>query len=211
MKHTTEQLNKIYQGLPEDLKDIIASVDSTTIIQDVGGKYNLHIDQIGELGSETGLVLMGITPPAQFVTNLASRMKVDRLIANEIANEINEKIFSRVRESLKKAQTLNVEPEKTATEEVSGIPDTDTTERMKQDTLKAIEKPESIPVKTRFPESSVQQKSFEKLDIIKERLSSPVIIPKSETTVAKPTEEPRSITHIPPQKQKQVDPYREII
>ncbi len=101
-KLTTEQLKEVYMKLPNDLKEAILSVDSTQVIEKVGKKYNLMIDKIGELADETGLVMLGLTPPREYIPNLSRRLGIDRESAKKIAEEINLQVFSKVRESLKK-------------------------------------------------------------------------------------------------------------
>jgi hypothetical protein len=101
-KYTPEQLREIYLKLPEDLKDAIFSVDSAEIIQAISKKYNLAIDKTGELADETGLVMLGLSHPKDFISNLSRRLQADKETAEKIAGEINSQIFVKVRESLKK-------------------------------------------------------------------------------------------------------------
>lgn len=105
-KFTQEQLKEIYKKLPGDLKDAIFSVDSAKIIQETGKKYGLTIDKIGELADETGLVMLGLSAPSQFIPNLAVRLNVNKETARKIAADINTQIFAKVRESLKKVHGI---------------------------------------------------------------------------------------------------------
>ncbi len=85
----------------------MASMDSTNNIRAIGNKYALHVDQIGELGDEIGLVMLGLTKTGDFVTHLIARLGLDRPVAEAIAREVNEQIFLKIRESL---QALHNEP-----------------------------------------------------------------------------------------------------
>jgi hypothetical protein len=109
-KLTSQQLKEIYQKLPEDLKDAMFSVDSAEIIQSLGKKYNLAIDKTGELADETGLVMLGLTHPRDFISNLSQRLGVDKETARKIAEEINQQIFAKVRDSLKKIHGIGAAP-----------------------------------------------------------------------------------------------------
>ena len=51
---------------------------------------------------EAGYVMLGVTHPNDFIGNLAERLEVDKEKARAIAQEINEQIFKKVRESLRK-------------------------------------------------------------------------------------------------------------
>lgn len=102
MDYTQAQLKKIYSTLPEDLKNAMFSVETSDIIQSISKKHSLHIDQMGELAAETGLVLLGLTRPENYIKNLGNRLNIDLKQAREIAMQVNIEIFSKVKESLKK-------------------------------------------------------------------------------------------------------------
>jgi len=109
-KLTPQQLREIYLKLPEDLKAAIFNVNSADIIQAIGKKYNLTIDKIGEVADETGLVMLGLTHPNNFISNLAERLKIDKESARKIAEEVNSQIFAKVRESLRKIYGIQPPP-----------------------------------------------------------------------------------------------------
>lgn len=98
-----------YKKLPKDLQEAILSVDSAEKIRAIGEKYHLAIDKMGEMADETGLVMLGLTSPREFIPNLASRLNVDKEMARKIAEEINSQVFVRVRESLKKVHAIKEE------------------------------------------------------------------------------------------------------
>ena len=95
-----------YAELLEDLQKALFAPETTEAIRAAGKKYELTLDKVGELGDETGLVMMGITPPSDYVKNLIQRLGVAPEKAKAIAEEINQKIFQPVRESLKKVHGL---------------------------------------------------------------------------------------------------------
>lgn len=101
MKYTQQEIQEKYKTLPEELKNAIFSVESADIIQVVSRKYGLHIDQMGELASETGYVLLGFTKPENYIKNLKDRLQIDSQNAKDIALEINSQIFSKVKDFLK--------------------------------------------------------------------------------------------------------------
>jgi len=61
-------------------------------------------DQISELVDEVGLTMIGLTPEVMFVNNIARRMRVDMSKAMLIARDINQQIFDKMRDSLKKIE-----------------------------------------------------------------------------------------------------------
>jgi hypothetical protein len=110
-KYTPEQLLEFYKKLPKDLQEAIINIDTPGIIQAIGKKYNLPIDKTGELADETGLVMLGLTHPNNFISNLTQRLDTDKETARKIGEEINNQIFAKVRESLKKVHEINPTPE----------------------------------------------------------------------------------------------------
>lgn len=149
-KLTPQQLKELYEKLPEDLREAIFSVDSTEAIHVAGQKYNLTVDKIGELADETGLVMLGLTHPKDFIANLAKRLNADKETARKIADEINTQIFSKVRESLKKihGETSDVFP-----------PTSDV--KAREEILKEIEKPEMPEILQGMHEPPKPESSFE--------------------------------------------------
>ncbi|QQG42709.1 MAG: hypothetical protein HYW15_00580 [Candidatus Giovannonibacteria bacterium] len=101
-----EEIIAKYQELPEDLQKALVSSFFSNAITDAGKKFGLAIDKIGELAEETGFVMLGVTPPSEYVKNLTGRLGVAPEKARAIAEEINQKVFQPVRESLKKIHGL---------------------------------------------------------------------------------------------------------
>jgi hypothetical protein len=105
------KIKEIYEKLPEDLKEAIFSVETSDIIQEVSKKNNLIVDKMGILAEEVGLVILGLTPFASFVSNLATRLEIVKERADAIAKEINERIFVKIRISMRGAQEKREEQE----------------------------------------------------------------------------------------------------
>ena len=103
---TEEQITQMYDNLPEDLKDVIFGLEMNEIVEKIGRENQLNIEQIGDLANETGMVMLGVTHPNEFIGNLADRLEVDKEKARAIAQEINEQIFKKVRESLLKIHNI---------------------------------------------------------------------------------------------------------
>jgi len=139
INYNTQQIRGIYSKLPNDIKEAIFSVDVSDKIIDIGKKHKLAVDKIGIIGNETSRVMLGVTHPNEFIGNLTERLEVDKEKARAIAGEINEQIFKKVRESLRKIHNMRDEEKE---QEVS-----DVRHRMsnvnRADILKEIEKDHS--------------------------------------------------------------------
>ena len=106
---TTEQ----YKKLPQALKTALFSDDTTEKIFTIGKKNKLTVEQMGILADETGLVILGITKPEDYGTNLAKRLLSKPDLTNNIVAEVNEKILGSLREELNKLHSPAVAPQAT--------------------------------------------------------------------------------------------------
>ena len=109
---TEEQIAQMYDNLPEDIKDAIFGLEMNEIVEKIGRENQLNIEQIGDLANETGMVMLGVTHPNEFIGNLADRLEVDKEKARVIAQEINEQIFKKVRDSIRKIHNMREEEER---------------------------------------------------------------------------------------------------
>lgn len=99
---TTEQLIKEHlETLPKPVKDAIASFDWAREVFDIGHKKSLHVDAIGEIQTEVMLVVLGLISPKEFYDQMVSRIGIKDELALEIADEVNEKVFVRIRNFMK--------------------------------------------------------------------------------------------------------------
>lgn len=100
-KVTPNELSHQFERLPDGLKSVLGSVDSAKKVVDIGRKYSLHMDKLGELGAETGMVILGFTHPGQFLSRLTRRLDLPEEKVRPIAQEINNEVFLKIREALK--------------------------------------------------------------------------------------------------------------
>ncbi|PJE73811.1 MAG: hypothetical protein COV02_00575, partial [Candidatus Terrybacteria bacterium CG10_big_fil_rev_8_21_14_0_10_41_10] len=147
MDKIEQEVQDKFDNLPKDLKGAIFSVETGKNVADIGGEYKLTIDKIGILGNEASLVMLGLTHPNDFVSNLAKRLDIDKAKAEEIASDVNERIFKKVRDSLRRVH--NLRDDKDAFDDGDGI--VAAVSDAKSDILKEIEKEDvpapSLPVK----------------------------------------------------------------
>ena len=66
--------NNRFNALPDDLKEAFTSETVTNNIVSAGKAHGLMVDQIGKLGDEVGLVMLGVTPTTDFIKNLVDRL-----------------------------------------------------------------------------------------------------------------------------------------
>ncbi|HEY4521675.1 MAG TPA: hypothetical protein VJH05_00865 [Candidatus Paceibacterota bacterium] len=105
-----QEIIKRYMDITEDVQKALFATTTSDAIFEVGKKHGLAIDKMGELSDETGLVMLGMTKPSEYIKNLEKRLGVEAIKAKEIAEDINQKVFSPIRESLKKIHGIIKEP-----------------------------------------------------------------------------------------------------
>ena len=96
-----EQLKKLYQELPEDLKKAIFSKENAYNIRKICIEKGItDKDKISDAILNTGYVLIGLLPPDEFPKVLEKELELEVYVAEEIANEIKRFIFYPVRKNL---------------------------------------------------------------------------------------------------------------
>jgi len=198
MKITPQQIKKKYKKLPSDIKEVMFSVSTSDVTQEIGKKYNLHIDKMGELSDEIGLVMFGFTRPPDFIKNIRKRLEVDNNTAQEIARKVNEKIFKPIKSSLMGVHGVKND---TPVEQVEDEP------LKREEVLKEIEdEPEVQKIEGIYDSSpkSADDATSDTKNIIEEKLSESFRMPKTETEY-KDKETPNTTSS----GYKEVDPYRE--
>jgi hypothetical protein len=91
--------------IPTQLKELANSPDLYLQSEKVGKKFDLHIDQIGELDAEIRDVLDGFSKSSDFIKHIMERLEIDRVTADKITEEVNKEVFSSIRDQLQKMQS----------------------------------------------------------------------------------------------------------
>jgi len=104
-----EEAKKRLEALPPSVRTLIYSKEMTGIIETIGKKYNLFIDKIGTLESETSFLMLGFTEPKDFARILSERIPIDPPTAVNLAQDVNDQLLVRVRSALKEMY-LDAEP-----------------------------------------------------------------------------------------------------
>lgn len=115
--------------IPAQLKELARSPDLYIQSEKIGNKFNLHIDQIGELDAEIRDVLGGYSKSSDFIKHIMERLEIDRITADKITEEVNKEVFSSIREQLQKMQDETIG-------ESDGIADEKITSKTQQDQVK---------------------------------------------------------------------------
>lgn len=110
-EYSKEQLWKLYEKLPQELKEAIFSEDTAENISNVCEKNEIvEGEKISEIAKYTGRVLMGILPPDEFQRILEKEVKLKKEQAKMVAREINRFVFYPVKTSLEKLYAVELAP-----------------------------------------------------------------------------------------------------
>lgn len=88
--------------LPEDVRAAIQSNDLHQKVLAIGGKHQLHIDQVGELEDEVMLAMLGFSPLETLGKRLSDALHIAPDAGERLAADINTELFGSIRESMKK-------------------------------------------------------------------------------------------------------------
>jgi hypothetical protein len=100
--YSQEEAQKRFAALPKDVQDFMDSPEMLNLVKGIAEKNHLHIDQLGLLEAEVSATMMGFTEPADFERMLVKNLAIAAPQAQSIAKDINDGVFIKIRESMKK-------------------------------------------------------------------------------------------------------------
>lgn len=119
-----EEIRKRTESLSPAIKSLLYSHDVSSIIQSIGAKHRLHVDKIGSLEEAVNLVLLGEVEPEHFMEYAENDLGIERAASEAIAQDLNEQLFSKIRDSLRQKVEAAAEPElKPQTQPKEGLPE----------------------------------------------------------------------------------------
>lgn len=120
MNQTQKQLiEEQMKRIPAEVREAISASDWERTVFNIGRAHKLHIDDIDVLSVETILTMIGLEHPKDFNENLQKRTGIKNDTLYEIVDEINERLFSKIRRALQEHY------EKVATGEIMAMDEKD--------------------------------------------------------------------------------------
>ena len=219
------QLNKI----PKDVRDALTSPQMAGELGKIGDEHDLLLDDIDELVSQTGLVMLGLVHPNDFIRNIQGRLVLERDEAVSVAKDVNARVFQPIRQSLQRLhETRSAFEEEGESGSTGGIDkhsvlneiESPSPARVKADTPPnnipfkinraeraniSLNRIETAPAPVDLPAEKSGEALPEKGGILKERLSGMVHVTKEESVQ---NDNSKSIKNVG---KPSADPYRESI
>lgn len=107
-EYTQEQLWKLYENLPEELKEAVFSAETADNIYNACKRNRIPEEKISEVAKYTGRTLMGLLPPDEFQKTLEKEANLSDETAKIISLEISRFIFYPVKNQLEEIYKIKI-------------------------------------------------------------------------------------------------------
>ena len=105
-----KDLQTRFELLPEDIKQAIVADKYQENLFSIAREQKLTYEELGTLETETSMVLLGMTKPADYRDELQSELRKNDTEINALVAVINERIFAPIRNSIEKLYEAKKEP-----------------------------------------------------------------------------------------------------
>ena len=96
------KIDEAKSELPEETRNAINAVDYKTVILEMRKTKGYTFEQLGDLETETELLLCGLISPKNYSKELENRMHLSKTDVNELVKEMNDRVFAKIKENLVK-------------------------------------------------------------------------------------------------------------
>jgi hypothetical protein len=201
MEITLEEIQKKFEGLPEDLKWAIMGANIDDKIIEISKSQGLNLEQMGQLSLEAHMEIFGFTEADKFEESVKKSLNLPDEKTKAIVDAVNEKIFKEIRRKMN-------EPVDATPPKVEVAPEKNDSQALSEHGIEIIDtnkKKENLPVSENL--------EFKKdlASISARKLSIPTQSGTTKTDHSLPNISPAGtpVQNTDSDKPK-VDPYREI-
>ena len=177
------------QEIPEQMKKLAKDPQLYDVVEKIATKFDLMLDQAGELDAEIRRVLLGMSKAADFPKNIEGLLEIKFDVAQQITEEVNKEIFQVIKAKLQ-AETP-VDTSNSDLEKVGGF------------TIEEESAPLHQPVVETHTEPLVDHLLSKPTYVPQEKVQAAPVVPVAPVTPVKPVE--------PVKKPSGPDLYREPI
>jgi len=114
-KLLTEQFWKLYEKLPQELKDALFAEETGNNIYDICKKNGVE-ENLEAIVDLIGQVLVGVLVPEDFQETIEKELRLEKKAAKKITQEINRFIFYPVKPALEQLYKIETAPSEKPTE-----------------------------------------------------------------------------------------------
>ncbi|GEM_PF-2574650 len=94
-------LEEKFKQLPEEIQEVLTSIEVANNIKSIADKNGLLLEQTSVLSDLVSYILLGLVHSNEFVKILSRQAKIKEVVAKEIADEINVEVFGKIRSSMR--------------------------------------------------------------------------------------------------------------
>lgn len=165
------KIEKAKGELTEESRNAIEAVDWKKIITKMREEKGYSFTQLEDLETETELLLCGLTNPEDYPKELEKRMGIQKAQVDILVNEMNDKVFKKIREELIK----NIERKKTSENKESPQIKNNGSLQIKEELTQHTENPDSLKQKglpVEIPEIPLTQDNKSKDQFLEKTLKT---------------------------------------
>lgn len=108
-QYTKDELWKLYDKLPQELKELVFANETAEHIANICERFLVPQELVPKVATETGNVLLGLLTPEEFQKNLVKDIGLKKDVAQGVAREINRFIFYPVKPALEQLHKMEIE------------------------------------------------------------------------------------------------------
>src|SRR5665648_90170 len=97
-----KKIDEARANLTAQTRQAIDAVNWRGVIAEMRDKDGYNLEQLGELESETELLLCGLLSGEGYKKELETRMKITKDQVQKLTEKMNEQVFKKIQEELKK-------------------------------------------------------------------------------------------------------------
>jgi hypothetical protein len=109
-EYTKEELWKIIEKLPDELKEAVFSEKTAEDIFNICTRNGIEDERMSKVAKYVGRVLMGLLPPSEFEETLEREVGIEKKAAKGINREVEMLIFYPVRKQLEEIYKIGISP-----------------------------------------------------------------------------------------------------
>lgn len=102
-----QKLDARFDKLPENIQDVVEKSEYQTILYGIAQSHKLSITQMGILDAVTTDLMVGTIHPDEFKNALLKSLNLSEEETTALVNEINEKVFKKIRSQMMDIPNLN--------------------------------------------------------------------------------------------------------
>src|SRR3989344_9558790 len=103
LKISKQQINERWDATPEILRESLCSFENGKIIWQIGKEQHLDDKKIGIIAALSGYAIYGFIQLNDLAKEIKANLNLHSEIADSIAKEIESKIFSSIKNEMKKS------------------------------------------------------------------------------------------------------------